>query len=93
MWDGAEHVDPMREAKAQATRLNSLTTTLAPEYAKQGKDWEVELRQAAQERKLLITLGLVNAPVPDTPNEEDKNGQKTSNAPQTQAAESRSAGG
>jgi len=39
-WDGHEHVDPAKEANAQATRLASNTTTLAIEYAKQGKDWK-----------------------------------------------------
>ncbi len=57
-WDGAEHVDPNKEASAQATRLSSLTTTLAAEYARQGKDWEVELRQLARERDLKKELGL-----------------------------------
>ncbi|RPI58510.1 MAG: phage portal protein, partial [Planctomycetaceae bacterium] len=48
-WDGHEHVDPAKEASAQAQRLESNTTTLASEYAKQGKDWETELRQRAKE--------------------------------------------
>lgn len=57
-WDGSEHVDPNKEANAQAIRLSSLTTTLAAEYAKQGKDWEVELRQLAREQDLKKELGL-----------------------------------
>ena len=57
-WDGSEHVDPNKEANAQATRLASLTTTLAAEYARQGKDWEVELRQLAREQNLKKELGL-----------------------------------
>ena len=48
-FDGTEHVDPAKEANAQATRLASNTTTLAIEYARQGKDWETELRQRAKE--------------------------------------------
>ena len=32
---------------AQEKRLANNTTTLAAEYAKQGKDWETELRQRA----------------------------------------------
>ena len=47
-----------KEASAQATRLSSLTTTLAAEYARQGKDWEVELRQLAREQNLKKELGL-----------------------------------
>ena len=57
-WDGAEHVDPNKEANAQATRLASNTTTLAYEYARQGRDWEDELRQRAKEIALMKKLGL-----------------------------------
>ncbi|MBE3098893.1 MAG: phage portal protein [Planctomycetes bacterium] len=57
-WDGHEHVDPAKEANAQATRLGSHTTTLAAEYARQGKDWETELRQRAKEVALMKELGL-----------------------------------
>jgi len=57
-WDGQEHVDPAKEAKAQAMRLASMTTNLAGEYAKHGKDWETELRQIAKEQKLMVELGL-----------------------------------
>jgi lambda family phage portal protein len=58
MWDGQEHVDPLKEANAQAKRLENGTTTLASEYAKQGKDWETELRQRAREMALIEELGL-----------------------------------
>ncbi len=57
-WDGNEHVDPAKEATAQATRLSSNTTTLAAEFAKQGRDWESELRQRAKEVALMKELGL-----------------------------------
>jgi len=57
-FDGTEHVDPAKEANAQATRLASNTTTLAAEYARQGKDWETELRQRAKEQALMKELGL-----------------------------------
>jgi len=57
-WDGMEHVDPAKEAKAQETRLKNHTTTLAHEYARQGKDWESELRQRAREKALMRELGL-----------------------------------
>ena len=57
-WDGNEHVDPVKEASAQATRLTSHTTTLAREYAEQGLDWETELRQRAKEVALMQELGL-----------------------------------
>jgi len=71
-WDGQEHVDPTKEANAQATKLASLTTTLADEYARQGKDWEAALRQIAKERALMNELGLVlKEPVTKPDEEED----------------------
>jgi lambda family phage portal protein len=57
-WDGVEHVDPMKEARAQELRLASNTTTLAAEYGQKGKDWETELRQRARELELQRELGL-----------------------------------
>jgi len=57
-WDGKEHVDPKKEADAAETRLRIHTTTLAAEYAKQGKQWDVELRQRAAEVALMDELGL-----------------------------------
>ncbi len=62
-WDGHEHVDPQKEANAQATRLASRTTTLADEYAKKGQDWEVQIRQIAHEQQELRRLGLQPASV------------------------------
>ena len=64
-WDGQEHVDPSKEATAQQKRLESHTTNLAIEYAKQGRDWAVELRQIAKERELMKQLGI------DDPQNED----------------------
>ena len=57
-WDGTEHVDPAKEATPQEMRLANHTTTLAIEYARQGKDWETELRQRAKEKQLMDELGL-----------------------------------
>lgn len=58
-WDGREHVDPQKEANAQYTRVHeSLTSNLAIEYAQQGRDWRVELRQKAKELELMKQLGL-----------------------------------
>lgn len=59
-WDGHEHVDPAKEANAQATRLANHTTTLADEYARRGQDWETQLRQRAKELALMNELGLVS---------------------------------
>ena len=60
-WDGHEHVDPAKEANAQATRLTNHTTTLADEYARRGQDWENQLRQRAKELTLMQELGLTTA--------------------------------
>ena len=69
-WDGQEHVDPAKEATAQEKRLASKTTTLAAEYARQGKDWETELRQIAKERKLMRELG-IDDPARENESDED----------------------
>jgi lambda family phage portal protein len=58
IWEGREHVDPNKEANAQATRLANLTTSLAEEWANRGKDWEAGMRQIHRERALLGELGL-----------------------------------
>ncbi len=72
-WDGHEHVDPAKEAKAQATRLAGHTTTLATEYARVGLDWETELRQRAKEKALMDELGLSAAESqPETGDDEDE---------------------
>lgn len=65
-WDGHEHVDPAKEASAQATRLANHTTTLADEYARRGQDWESQLRQRAKELSLMKELGLAATPVPSS---------------------------
>jgi len=57
-WDGRLHVDPMKEAEAQAKRLENNTTTLAEEYSRQGMDWEVALEQRALEKQKMQKLGL-----------------------------------
>jgi lambda family phage portal protein len=75
-WDGHEHVDPAKEANAQAARLQNNTTTLADEYARKGQDWESQLRQRAREQALMRELGLAipaatpptaASPAPSTP--------------------------
>lgn len=58
IWEGREHVDPGKEANAQATRLANLTTSLSEEWANRGKDWEAGVRQIARERALLAELKL-----------------------------------
>ena len=77
-FDGTEHVDPAKEANAQSTRLASNTTTLAAEYARQGKDWETELRQRAKEQALMAELGLAETQAAPEP---------TKDAPSTSAGQ------
>lgn len=55
-WEGPKHVDPQKEANAQATRLLNHTTTYAEEYARRGLDWEAQLRQRADELALMREL-------------------------------------
>ena len=76
-WDGTEHVDPLKEANAQAVKLASGTTTLAFEYAKLGYNWETALEQRAKEIEKMRELGIlgegnVPAPAPETEGEEDE---------------------
>jgi capsid protein len=70
-FDGTEHVDPAKEANAQKIRLESNTTTLATEFARQGKDWETELHQRAKEKQLMAELGLMTEPQTTTVLEEN----------------------
>ena len=77
-FDGTEHVDPLKEASAQAKRLESNTTTLAQEYARQGKDWETELRQRAKEKELMEQLGLIETPVASRRQETTQNAARRS---------------
>jgi lambda family phage portal protein len=75
VWDGNEHVDPQSEASAQQMRLESNTTTLAAEYAKLGKDWEIELEQRARELERMRELGILPAGMAaPLENEEQKQG-------------------
>jgi hypothetical protein len=57
-WDGMEHVDPIKEAKASTARIDSRVSNLAIECAKVGLDWEDVLVQAAREHHRMIELGL-----------------------------------
>jgi capsid protein len=58
-WDGMEHVDPSKEAKAAASRIDSKVSNLAIECAKVGLDWEEVLVQAAREKNRMIELELL----------------------------------
>lgn len=75
-WDGYEHVDPVKEAQAQALRLSNHTTTLADEYARRGLDWEAQLRQRAQELAVMRELGLATQTLAPSTGPSD-NGEET----------------
>lgn len=62
MWDGFGHVDPVKEANSQETRLANKTATLQEECAKEGKNWEQVLRQVAREQKMKKKLGIEDEP-------------------------------
>lgn len=76
-WDGIEHVDPQKEANAQATRLANNTTTLAHEWARAGLDWEDQLRQRAREVALIRELGLSEAPPTNRAADENDDEEET----------------
>jgi capsid protein len=81
MWDGNDHVDPQKEANAQSTRLTNHTTTLAHEYARQGRDWEAELRQRAREISLMRELGLPTTTAQPAPTSEPEPEEEEQDAP------------
>jgi lambda family phage portal protein len=81
-WDGHEHVDPAKEANAQAVRLANHTTTLADEYARRGQDWEAQLRQRAKEFALMSELGLNAAQtIPDDTEQTDEDDEVDDEVP------------
>jgi lambda family phage portal protein len=79
-WDGMEHVDPIKEAKASSARIDSRVSNLAIECAKAGLDWEDVLIQAAREQNRMIELGLnhnnINKNNSDTESEEENDDEE-----------------
>jgi len=86
-WEGHEHVDPAKEATAQATRLLSHTTTLANEYALQGLDWQTELKQLAKENALMDKLGLNRSAPAATPADGDEDEDETGDTDESKTQE------
>jgi capsid protein len=64
IWPAFPHVDPQKEAAAQAIRLANMTTTYAAEFAADGLDYKTAFTQLAREKKLMQELGLSTAPQP-----------------------------
>ncbi|MBB3771536.1 lambda family phage portal protein [Angulomicrobium tetraedrale] len=62
IWQGPPRpsADAYKDALTSKTRLEKQLTTLAAEYAAEGKDWETELEQMAREVARLKDLGLPN---------------------------------
>lgn len=58
-WDGFEHVDPLKEADADAAMVNGNMASLAEVCAKRGRDWRVVLRQRSVEKAMERELGVV----------------------------------
>lgn len=66
-WDGFEHIDPNKEATAQATRLQNNTSTLAIECAKQGYDWRDIITQRSVELAFMDQLAVPATAAPTAP--------------------------
>lgn len=75
-WPVPPHVDPQKEAKAEATRLASGTTTLTDALASHGTNLETHIAKAKRELKLLRDAGLLNVTPTDT-----SDGDAAPNAP------------
>jgi len=58
MWRGHGHVDPKKEADAQAVRLANRTTTFQDEYAREGLDWRREFDKIAEAQAYADSLGI-----------------------------------
>lgn len=72
-WDGFEHVDPLKEADADAAMIGGNMASLAEVCAKRGRDWRVVLRQRAAEKAMEAELG-VGQPEADMAAEDDEDG-------------------
>lgn len=78
LWDQGEHIDPAKEASAQATRLANGTSGLPAEYARRGLDWESELTTTAEalgitlpEYQALLRRKLFGEPTSVAPSSDD----------------------
>ncbi len=70
-FDGTEHVDPMKEAGAEKTRLANGTITYREVYARKGQDWRAAFKQRAEEQQLADQLGLKLGEQPQQDNKSD----------------------
>lgn len=80
-FDGLDHVDPEKEAKAQELRLRLGLTTYAAEAAAENRDWRDLMRQRALEQRFAKEQGIslpTTQPSPQSPApvSEDKDGDQ-----------------
>lgn len=75
LWDGQPHVDPVKEASAQETRLRNGTSTLVDEWAENNQDPEEmyaklaeQGRRVAELEKAGVRLGFMQATPGAAPN-------------------------
>jgi capsid protein len=60
LWQGFTHVDPLKEAKAQQSRMQSLTTTFTDECHKDGVDPISRIKTIAKDIQLFEEYGIPN---------------------------------
>lgn len=58
LWSSREHVDPLKEANAESTRLANNTTTVTDELAKKGQSLRKVLARRAREIEQMRKLGI-----------------------------------
>lgn len=56
LWPMFDNIDMLTAARVQSIAINNKTTTLATEYARQGKNWRTELAQFEKEQQFLSKL-------------------------------------
>lgn len=66
-WDGFEHIDPLKEANAEAVGLDNKTVSRAEACARRGKDWRQVFRQIAAEEQYAAELGIDLTPADAMP--------------------------
>lgn len=83
-WDGMESIDPEKDANAAEKRIAVGVSNLSIECAREGRDYEMVLRQRAREVALMDQLGLSPAaPAPATPNQQPPGDGNAADSPPT----------
>ncbi len=58
LWPMFDNIDMLTAARVQSIAIKNKTTTLATEYARQGKNWKTELAQFEKEQQFLREHGI-----------------------------------